>query len=41
MVFVTEEAQLHLCLAPGEAEPERSVPHKSHIIKVMFLAALD
>jgi hypothetical protein len=39
VVFFTE-AQLHLYLVPGETGPERSVRHKSHILKVMFLAAI-
>jgi hypothetical protein len=38
--FFITEAQLRMYLVPGEAPPQRSVPHKSHIIKVMFLAAI-
>jgi hypothetical protein len=38
--FFLTEAQLRLYLVPGESEPERSTRHKSHILKVMFLAAV-
>jgi hypothetical protein len=38
--FVISEVMLHMYLVPGEHPPERSCPHKSHIIKVMFLAAI-
>jgi hypothetical protein len=34
------EAQLLMYLVPGEAPPKRSTRHKSHILKVMFLATL-
>jgi hypothetical protein len=37
--FLTEE-QLNLYIVPGETVPVRSVGHKSHILKVMFLAAI-
>lgn len=37
--FITEQTQ-RLYLALGEDEPERTCSHKSHIIKVMFLAAV-
>jgi hypothetical protein len=38
--FFLTEAQLNLYLVPGEAPPTRSTRHKSHILKVMFLAAV-
>ncbi len=38
-VFFTE-ADLLIYLVPGEAPPNRSTRHKSHILKVMFLAAI-
>jgi hypothetical protein len=38
-VFLTE-AQLNLDLVLVEAKPTRSTGHKSHILKVMFLAAV-
>ena len=38
--FFMTEAQLNMYLVPGEEPPNRSVRHKSHILKVMFLAAL-
>jgi hypothetical protein len=38
--FFLTEAQLSLYLVPGELVPERLVRHKSHILKVMFLAAI-
>jgi hypothetical protein len=38
--FFMTKAQLSLYLVPGESVPERSVVHKSHILKVMFLAAI-
>lgn len=37
--FVTEETKTYY-LAPGEAPPERSVGHKSHIPKIMFISAV-
>jgi hypothetical protein len=40
MWFFITETELNLHLVPGEVAPERSVPHKSHTMKVMFLAAL-
>jgi hypothetical protein len=38
--FFLTEKQLHLYLVPGKAEPYRTTRHKSHILKVMFLAAV-
>jgi hypothetical protein len=38
--FFLTEAQLHLYLVPGKPVPERSIGHKSHILKVMFLATV-
>jgi hypothetical protein len=38
--FFLTEAQLKLYLVPGESAPTRSTRHKSHILKVMFLAAV-
>jgi hypothetical protein len=38
--FFLTEAQLSLYLVPGEPVPDRLVGHKSHILKVMFLAAI-
>jgi hypothetical protein len=37
--FLTEQ-QLNLYIVPGEPVPEKSVGHKSQILKVMFLAAI-
>jgi transposase-like protein len=37
--FISEE-NLHMYLVPGEKAPNRKCRHKSHVIKVMFLAAL-
>ena len=37
--FLTEE-HLKLYVMPGQAALERSVRHKSHILKVVFLAAI-
>ena len=37
--FICEE-DLHCYLTAGEEPPQRTVKHKSHIIKVMFLAAV-
>jgi hypothetical protein len=39
--FFLTEADLFAYLVPGEAPPERSTRHKSHILKVMFLAAIS
>ena len=39
-MFFLMEAQLHLYLVPGKSEPARSTRHKSHILKVMFLAGV-
>jgi hypothetical protein len=38
--FFLNEAELNMWITPGEATPKRRVKHKSHIIKVMFLAAI-
>jgi hypothetical protein len=38
--FFITEAELHLYLASGELPPVRRVKHKSHIEKIMFLAAV-
>jgi hypothetical protein len=38
--FFLMEAQLHLYLVPGKSEPTRSTRHNSHILTVMFLAAV-
>ena len=38
--FFITEAQLHMYLAPNEEAPHRTVGHKSHILKVMFLCAV-
>jgi len=37
--FLTEQ-QLRVCLASGEVPKQRNARHKSHVVKVMFLAAL-
>jgi hypothetical protein len=38
--FFLTEAQMRFWLSPDEPKPHRSTHHKSHIIKVMFLAAV-
>jgi hypothetical protein len=39
--FFLTEKQFHLYIVPGKAVPYRSTRHKSHILKVMFLAAVS
>jgi hypothetical protein len=38
--FFLNENELKMWITPGEDTPNRRVKHKSHILKVMFLAAI-